>query len=45
MTDLFDKCLTTFKQTHVNVEGQQAQIECLRLWREIKNEAQKLMLL
>ena len=36
MTDLFDKFLTTHKQTHVSVNGQQAQIECSRLWREIK---------
>ena len=26
----------TDKQTHVSVNGQQAQIECSRLWREIK---------
>ena len=53
MTDLYDKFLTTYKQTHVSVNGQQAQIECSRLWREIKkgkenaatkSEAQKLML-
>ena len=53
MTDLFDKFLTTQKQTHVSVNRQQAQIECSRLWREIKkgkenaatkSEAQKLML-
>ena len=51
MTDLFDKFLTTYKQTHVSVKGQQAQVECSRLWREIKkgkvnaatkSEAQKL---
>ena len=36
MTDLFDKFLTTYKQTHVGVNGQQAQIEYSRLWREIK---------
>ena len=53
MTDLFNKFLTTYKQTHVSVHGQQAQIECSRLWRETKkgkvnavtkSEAQKLML-
>ena len=53
MADLFDKFLTTYKQTHVSVHGQQAQIECSRLWRETKkgkvnavtkSEAQKLML-
>ena len=53
MTDLFDTFLTTYKQTHVSVNGQQVQIECLRLWREIKkgkgnsatkSEAQKFML-
>ena len=53
MADLYDKFLTTNKQTHVSVNGQQAQIECSRLWREIKkgkenaatkSEAQKLML-
>ena len=52
MTDLLDKFLTTYKQTHVSVNGQQAQIECSRLWREIrkgkenaatKSEAQNLM--
>ena len=37
MTDLFDKLVTTYKQTHVSVNGQQAQIECSRLWREINN--------
>ena len=36
MTDLFDKFLTTYKQTHVSVNGQQAQIKCSRLWREVK---------
>ena len=53
MTYLFDKFLTTYKQTHVSVNGQPAQIECSRLWSEIKkvkgnaatkSEAQKLML-
>ena len=53
MTDLFDKFLTTYKQTHVSVNGQQAQIECSSLWREktkgienaaTKSEAQKFML-
>ena len=53
MTDLFDTFLTTYKQTHVSVNGQQVQIECLRLWREIKkgkgnsatkSEAQNFML-
>ena len=53
MTDLFDKFLTTYKQTHVGVNGQQAQIEYSRLWREIKkgkenaatkSEVQKLIL-
>ena len=53
MTYLFDKLLTTYKQTYVSVNGQQAQIECLRLWREMKErkqnattkfEAQKFML-
>ena len=53
MTDLFDKFFTTYKQTHVSVNGQQSQIECSRLWREIKkgkenaatkSEAQKFML-
>ena len=38
MTDLFDKFLTTYKQTHVSVNGQQAKKECSRLWREIKKE-------
>ena len=36
MTDLFGKFLTTYKQTHVSVNGQQAQIKCSRLWREVK---------
>ena len=53
MTDSFDKFFTTYKQTHVSVNGKQAQIECSRLWREIKkgkenaatkSETQKLML-
>ena len=53
MTYLFDKFLTTYKQTHAGVNGKQAQIECSRLWREIKkgkqnaatkSEAQKVML-
>ena len=53
MTDLFDKFLITYKQARVSVNGQQAQIECSRLWHEIKkekenaatkSEAQKLML-
>ena len=36
VTDLFDKFLTTYKPTHVRVNGQPAQIECSRLWHEIK---------
>ena len=53
LTDLFDKFLTTYSQTRVSVNGQEAQIECSRLWREIKkgkenaatkSEAKKLML-
>ena len=53
MADFYDKFLTTYKQTHVSVNGQQAQIECSKLWREIKkgkqnaakkSEAQKPML-
>ena len=53
MTDLFNEFLTTYKQTPVSVNGQQAQIECSRIWREVKkgkdnaatkSEAQKLML-
>ena len=53
MADFFDKILTTYKQTHVGLNGQQVQIECSRLWREIKkgkenattkSETQKLML-
>ena len=53
ITNLFGKFLTTYKQTHVSVNGQQARIECSRLWREIKKatenaatkcEAQKVML-
>ena len=51
VTDLLDKFLTTYKQTHISVDGQQAQIKCSKLWREIKkgkqnaatkSEAQKL---
>ncbi|CAM1309068.1 Uncharacterised protein g5038 [Pycnogonum litorale] len=51
MSDLFDKFFKVYKQTHVSVNGQQAQIECSNLWREIKGkdnvatkyEAEKLM--
>ena len=48
-----EKIYMTDKQTRVSVNGQQAQIECSGLWREIKkgkenaatkSEAQKLML-
>ena len=31
VTDFFDKILTTYKQTHVGLNGQQMQIECSRL--------------
>ena len=53
MTNLFDKFLTTYKQIHVRVNRQLAQVECSRLLREIKkgkenaatkSEAQKFML-
>ena len=53
-TDLFDKFLITYKQTHVSVNGQQGQTECSGLWCKIKkgkenaatkSEAEKLMLL
>ena len=37
---MLDKFLTTYKQTHISVDGQQAQIECSRLWREIKKGKQ-----
>ena len=36
MTDSLRKFLTRYKQTHVSVNGQQAQTECSRLWHEIK---------
>ena len=36
MTELFDKFLTTYKQTHVSVKEQQSQMECSKLWRETK---------
>ena len=36
MTDLFDKFLTMYKQTHVSVNGQQTKRECSRLGHEIK---------
>ena len=36
MTDSLGKFLTRYKQTHVSVNGQQAQTECSRLWHEIK---------
>ena len=53
MTDLFDKFLTMYKQTHVSVNGQQTKRECSRLGHEIekgkenaatKSEAQNPML-
>ena len=53
MENLFNKFLTTYKRTHVNINGQQAQIECSIKWRELKkgrnnistkSEAEKLML-
>ena len=36
MTDLFDKFLTMYKQTHVSVNRQQTKRECSRLEHEIK---------
>ena len=41
VTDLFDRFLTTYKQNYVSVNGQQTQIECSRLWREIKKGKEK----
>ena len=38
MTDLFDKFLTIYKETHVSINGQQVQTECSRLWREMKEK-------
>ena len=35
-TDLFDKFLTMYKQTHVSVNRQQTKRECSRLEHEIK---------
>ena len=52
MEKLFNKLLIVYKKTHVSVNGQQAQIECSKIWREIKKgkndsetklEAQTLM--
>ena len=52
MEKLFNKFLTVYKKTHVTINGQQAQIECSKIWREIKKgqndsetklEAQTLM--
>ena len=52
MEKLFNKLLIAHKKTHVTINGQQAQIECSKIWREIKKgkkdseiklEAQTLM--
>ena len=52
MEKLFNKLLIVYKKTHVIINGQQAQIECSKIWREIKKgkndsetklEAQTLM--
>ena len=49
---LFNKLLIIYKKTDVTINGQQAQIECSKIWREIKKgkndsetklEAQTLM--
>ena len=34
--NIFNKFLTTYKRTHVNINGQQAQIECSIKWRELE---------
>ena len=36
MEKLFNKLLIVYKKTHVTINGQQAQIECSKIWREIK---------
>ena len=52
MENLFNKLLIVYKKTHVTTNGQQAQIECSKIWHEIKKgknnseiklEAQTLM--
>ena len=52
MEKLFNKLLIVYKKTNVTINGQQAQIECSKTWREIKKgkndsetklEAQTLM--
>ena len=52
MEKLFNKLLIVYKKTHVTINGQQTQIECSKIWREIKKgkndpetklEAQTLM--
>ena len=52
MEKLFNKLLIVYKKTHVTINGQQARIECSKIWREIKKgkndserklEAQTLM--
>ena len=44
MEKLFNKLLIVCKKTHVTINGQQAQIECFKIWREIKkgkNDSEK----
>ena len=36
IADSFENLLKVYKPTHFNINGQQSQIECLRIWREIK---------
>ena len=52
MEKLFNKLLIVYKKAHVTINGQQVQIECSKIWREIKKgkndsetklEAQTLM--
>ena len=52
MEKLLNKLLIVNEKTHVTINGQQAQIECCKIWREIKKaktdsetklEAQTLM--
>ena len=41
MEKLFNKLLIVYKKTNVTINGQQAQIECSKIWREIKKRKKR----
>ena len=38
MESLFDELLEAYKATHVSINGKEVQIECTKIWQDLRKE-------